>query len=55
MGIYDGLKDIVAFIQESGNVELLQRFTALQTDVMGLIEKNNELMSANSNLKKELE
>ena len=55
MSIYDDAKQIVGVIQQSDNVELLQKFASFQTDVFSFIEKNHQLIEENARLRKEIQ
>jgi hypothetical protein len=52
--IFKTIKDAAAVAQQAKNLELYERVTAVYGDVVGLVEKNRELVDENRLLKEKL-
>ncbi|HEX6805514.1 MAG TPA: hypothetical protein VF133_17680 [Terriglobales bacterium] len=55
MGILENAKQVAKAVEEIHNLELYQRVLNLHSDIIELVEKNNELREENQELKKKLE
>jgi hypothetical protein len=55
MGILDNAKEVAKAVQEIHNLELYQRVLGLHSDIIELVEQNNQLRAENAELKKQQE
>jgi hypothetical protein len=53
MGILDNAKEVAKAVQEIHNLELYQRVLALHSDIIELVDQNNQLRNENAELKKQ--
>src|SRR5712692_9370652 len=55
MGILDNAKQVAKAVEEIHNLELYQRVLGLHSDIIELVEENNQLHGENKDLHKKLE
>jgi len=55
MGILETVKDVATLVQKAGNIELYQKISELQVQIMSVLEENHSIKSQVRDLTKRLE